>query len=124
MRGQEINLGESKSMRACVLYDTARMEVRAVPRPIINPRDALVRVSSVGLCGTDIHIFAGHANYNTDAHGQPVPFTREPQILGHEISGEVVEAGRDVTDLRAGDRVVIDQGLNCVSAARAELCEY
>lgn len=111
-------------MRACVLCDVARMEVRDVAAPQVGPRDVLVRVTSVGLCGTDIHIFAGHANYNTDAHGQPIPFSREPQILGHEISGAVIEAGTDVKDLQAGDRVVIDQGLNCVSVARVPLCEY
>lgn len=114
----------SMTMRACVLCDVARMEVRDVARPQTGPREVLVRVASVGLCGTDIHIFAGHANYNTDAHGQPVPFNREPQILGHEISGEVVEVSAEVRDLREGDRVVIDQGLNCVSTARAQVCEY
>src|SRR3977135_4669810 len=105
---------QSETMRACVLYDTARMEVRDVSRPHAGPREVLVRVSSVGLCGTDIHIFAGHANYNTDGHGQPVPFRLEPLILGHEISGEVVDTGSEVRDLQAGDRVVIDQGLNCI----------
>ena len=114
----------SQTMRACVLYDVARMEVRDVPRPPAGRRDVVVRVKSVGLCGTDIHIFAGHANYNTDAHGQPIPLTQEPQILGHEISGEVVEYGREVPDLRVGDRVVIDQGLNCVSTNRWPHCEY
>ncbi|HJQ25785.1 MAG TPA: alcohol dehydrogenase catalytic domain-containing protein [Blastocatellia bacterium] len=113
-----------QTMRACVLYDVARMDVRDVPRSQGGRRDVVVRVKSVGLCGTDIHIFAGHANYNTDAHGQPIPFAQEPQILGHEISGEVVEVGADVTDLRTGDRVVIDQGLNCVSMARSPHCEY
>jgi L-iditol 2-dehydrogenase len=124
MQNQTANSESSRTMRACVLCDVARMEVRDVAAPTPGPHDVLVRVASVGLCGTDIHIFAGHANYNTDAHGQPIPFTEEPQILGHEISGEVVEAGAGVSDLHVGDRVVIDQGLNCVSAARAEFCEY
>jgi 2-desacetyl-2-hydroxyethyl bacteriochlorophyllide A dehydrogenase len=114
----------AETMRACVLCDVARMEVRNVARPQPGPRDVLVRVVSVGLCGTDIHIFAGHANYNTDAHGLPVPFRLEPQILGHEISGEVVETSSEARDLQAGDRVVIDQGLNCISTARAAACEY
>src|SRR6185369_4036178 len=47
-----------------------------------------------------------------------------PQILGHEISGCVEETGTEVNDLAPGDRVVIDQGLNCVSMQRAPLCEY
>src|SRR5581483_4729442 len=96
----------AETMRACVLYDVARMEVRDVPRPQAGRRDVVVRVKSVGLCGTDIHIFAGHANYNTGAHGQPIPFAQEPQMLGHEISGEVVEVGAEVSYLRTGDRVV------------------
>src|SRR5436853_5732224 len=108
-----------ETMRACVLCDVARMEVRDVARPQAGPRNVLARVSSVGLCGTDIHIFAGHANYNTDAHGMPIPFNVEPQILGHEISGEVVDTGSEVRDLQAGDRVVIDQRLNCIITARA-----
>ena len=54
----------------------------------------------------------------------PVPFRLEPQILGHEISGEVVDTGSEVRDLQAGNRVVIDQGLNCISTARAAACEY
>ncbi|MFL6214160.1 MAG: zinc-binding dehydrogenase [Blastocatellia bacterium] len=124
MQNQQTNAESYETMRACVLCDVARMEVRDVAAPQVGPRDVMVRVASVGLCGTDIHIFAGHANYNTDAHGQPIPFKQEPQILGHEISGEVVEVGSEVKDLHVGDRVVIDQGLNCMSVARAPLCEY
>lgn len=111
-------------MRAGVLCGVERVEVRDVAFPTIGPHDVLVRVSAVGLCGTDAHIFAGHANYNTDEYGQPIPFNIEPQILGHEISGWVEETGSEVSDLKAGDRVVVDQGLNCVSVRRPKLCEY
>jgi len=112
------------SMRALVLCDAGQMELRDVPRPQAGARDVLVRVAAVGLCGTDIHIFAGHANYHTDARGRPVPLNEHPQILGHEISGVVEDVGSEVRDLRAGDRVVIDQGLNCVSTRRTPVCEY
>ncbi|HEU4711458.1 MAG TPA: alcohol dehydrogenase catalytic domain-containing protein [Pyrinomonadaceae bacterium] len=112
------------SMKASVLYDVQRLEVRDVPRPVISPYEVLVRVSAVGLCGTDAHIFAGHANYNTNEFGQPIPLALQPQILGHEITGVVEEAGGAVVDLQPGDRVVIDQGLNCVSRRREVLCEY
>jgi len=112
------------SMKASVLCDVRRIEVRDVPRPVVSPYEVLVRVSAVGLCGTDAHIFAGHANYNTNEYGQPIPLELQPQILGHEITGVVEEVGNAVTDLRAGDRVVVDQGLNCVSRRRDVLCEY
>ena len=112
------------SMKASVLCDVQRIEVRDVPRPVISPYEVLVRVAAVGLCGTDSHIFAGHANYNTNDYGQPIPLAVQPQILGHEITGVVEEAGNAVTDLRSGDRVVVDQGLNCVSRRRDVLCEY
>ncbi len=112
------------SMKASVLYDVRRMEVRDVPRPVVSPYGVLLRVAAVGLCGTDSHIFAGHANYNTNEYGQPIPLALQPQILGHEITGVVEEVGNAVSDLRPGDRVVVDQGLNCVSRRRDVLCEY
>lgn len=117
----EPNMGAT--MRASVLCDVGRIEVRDVPRPLISPHEVLVRISAVGLCGTDAHIFAGHANYNTNERGLPIPLSVQPQILGHEITGTITEVGSETRDLKVGDRVVIDQGLNCVSRRRA-LCEY
>jgi L-iditol 2-dehydrogenase len=117
-------LPSGQTMKASVLCDVQRLEVRDVPRPVISPYEVLVRVSAVGLCGTDAHIFAGHANYNTNEYGQAIPLALQPQILGHEITGVVEEAGRAISDLREGDRVVLDQGLNCVSRRREILCEY
>jgi L-iditol 2-dehydrogenase len=111
-------------MKACVLCDVRRLEVRDVPRPAISAFEVLIRVTAVGLCGTDVHIFAGHANYNTNEYGQAIPLAVQPQILGHEITGVIEEVGNAVTDLREGDRVVVDQGLNCVSRRREILCEY
>lgn len=111
-------------MKAAVLRDVARLTIEDVPAPRPGPRDVVVRVTGVGLCGTDFHIFEGHANYNTDRLGRPVPLGASPQILGHEIAGEVAELGREVTDLRVGDAVVIDQGRNCLSAGQVLMCEY
>jgi L-iditol 2-dehydrogenase len=111
-------------MKASVLCDVQRLEVRDIPRPAISPYEVLIRVTAVGLCGTDVHIFAGHANYNTNEYGQPIPLALQPQILGHEITGVVEQVGSAVSDLREDDRVVIDQGLNCVSRRREVLCDY
>jgi len=111
-------------VKAALLVDVDRIEVRDVPRPSPGPREILLRVTAVGLCGTDLHIFAGHGNYNRDERGDPIPLAREPQILGHEIAGVVEEAGASVRDLRPGDRVVVDQGRSCVSEGRSPACEY
>jgi threonine dehydrogenase-like Zn-dependent dehydrogenase len=119
-----VPLTETPTMRACLLRDVGRLEVADVPRPEWGPHDVVVRVGAVGLCGTDLHIFGGEANYNTDERGRPIPLARQPQILGHEIAGVVEEVGAAVHDLRAGDRVVLDQGLSCMSRRREPLCEY
>ncbi|MCI0666134.1 MAG: alcohol dehydrogenase catalytic domain-containing protein [Acidobacteria bacterium] len=111
-------------MRALVLTSPEKMELHDLPVPKPGPRDVLVKVGAVGLCGTDFHIFDGTANYNTDANGRPIPFEEQPQILGHEFCGSVIETGSGVSDLKPGDRVVVDQGLNCHSRNEAQLCEY
>jgi L-iditol 2-dehydrogenase len=111
-------------MRAALLVDVGRIEVRDVPRPVPAAHEIVVRVQAVGLCGTDLHIFAGHANYSRDAHGRPRSLREHPQILGHEITGVVEEIGRDVMAIAPGDRVVIDQGRSCVSEQRTPRCEY
>jgi L-iditol 2-dehydrogenase len=111
-------------MKAAVLEDVGKMVVQKVPDPALAPHEVMLRVRAVGVCGTDLHLFQGHANYNTDAKGRLIPFREKPQILGHEFSGEVVEVGKDVRDLKPGDRVLCDQGRNCHSQQRQPLCAY
>ena len=111
-------------MRAAVLSAPGVMTVREIADPVVGPRDVVVRVTGVGLCGTDFHIFEGHANYHTDRLGRQVPFEEVPQVLGHEIAGVVEARGGEVRDLSVGDAVVLDQGRNCLSAAAHALCEY
>ena len=114
----------TRTMRASVLVDVGRIELRDVPFPEMTPADVLIRVKAVGLCGTDFHIFAGHSNYNTDDRGAVIPLDKQPQILGHEVVGVVEDAGSQARGLAPGDRVVLDQGLNCLSANRNPVCEY
>lgn len=111
-------------MKAVVLTAPGAMEVRDLPDPVVGPREIAVRVTGVGLCGTDFHIYEGHANYHRDRLGRPVPLETSPQVLGHEITGVVVERGADVRDLAVGDAVVLDQGRNCRSAGVDVPCEY
>ena len=111
-------------MRAAVLEEVGRIAVREVPVAKPRAHEVLVRVHAVGLCGTDVHIFAGHANYNRNSRGRLVPLNEAPQILGHEIAGEVVECGSSAGDLRPGRLVVLDQGRTCVGERRSPRCEY
>jgi L-iditol 2-dehydrogenase len=113
-----------RTMRAAVLVDVARIEVREVPVQPPKPHEVVGGVRAVGLCGTDLHIVAGHANSHTDDHGRPFPLRTHPQILGHEIAGVVEEVGSDVDDVAPGDRVIVDQGRTCVSERHESICEY
>ncbi|MBO0858367.1 MAG: alcohol dehydrogenase catalytic domain-containing protein [Chloracidobacterium sp.] len=117
-------MSDNKTMHALALCAPEKMELREVATPDVGARQILIRSSAVGLCGTDFHIYQGHANYNTDDSGRLIPLEERPQILGHEFCGVVIEAGAEVKDLKPGDRVVIDQGINCMSRAEVELCEY
>ena len=111
-------------MKALVLEDVRRFAMRDIPKPIAGEKEILVRVGAVGLCGTDLHIFHGLANYNLDSRGKPIALQKHPQILGHEFCGTVEAVGSKVTKVVPGDRVVVDQLLNCRSQGRSPICEY
>ncbi len=111
-------------MRAAILVDVRNIEVHEVPITAPAPHEVVVRVQAVGLCGTDLHIVAGEANYNRDERGHVRSLQNFPQILGHEIAGVVHEVGAAVRDRAEGTRVVIDQGRTCVSESRRPICEY
>ncbi len=113
-------------MKALAVYEAAQMELRDIPQPRIQPHEVAVQVAAVGLCGTDFHIYEGKANYNFDANGRRIPLHEQAQILGHEFCGTVVEAGKQVRDLQIGERVIVDQGINCSSRnlPQNHWCEY
>ena len=111
-------------MKALSLIAPHKMEVRDIATPTPQSNEVLLRVGAVGLCGTDFHIFEGHANYRRDAAGRLIPLEEEPLILGHEFCGVVEEVGSAVKDVKAGEWVVVDQGWNCLSYHHVELCEY
>src|SRR5207253_3258997 len=91
-----INKGVSQ-MKALCWHGTGDVRVDTVPDPKIEqPRDAIVRITATGICGSDLHLLHGF-----------IPTMQSGDILGHEPMGEVVELGRDVKNLKVGDRVVV-----------------
>jgi len=90
-------------MRANCWYGKTMISVTDVPDPqILNQRDAIVKITSTAICGSDLHLYNGF-----------IPTMQRGDILGHEFMGEVVEVGREVTNLRAGDRVVVPFPIAC-----------
>ncbi|MGH9339768.1 MAG: zinc-dependent alcohol dehydrogenase [Acidobacteriota bacterium] len=111
-------------MKALLLEDSRKLVVRDVPEPTCGKREAIIKVGAVGVCGTDFHIYSGEANYNFDGNGRVIPFRERPQILGHEFCGTVVKTGSEAGLVKVGDRVAVDQGLNCFSQEIDPVCEY
>jgi len=96
-------------MRANCWAGRNQVEVRDVPDPgILNRRDAIVRISSTAICGSDLHLLDGY-----------VPTMQDGDVMGHEFMGEVIETGPDVPAgrLRAGDRVVVPFPIACGACA-------
>src|SRR6202047_2631638 len=90
-------------MKAVCWMGTEKMSVETVPDPtILNPRDAIVRITSTAICGSDLHLYDGY-----------MPTMQQGDILGHEFMGEVVEVGRGVKNLNVGDRVVVPFPISC-----------
>jgi threonine dehydrogenase-like Zn-dependent dehydrogenase len=105
-------------MKANCWYGKQNVHVEQVPDPkILNPRDAIVRITSTAICGSDLHLYNG-----------VVPTMKRGDVLGHEFMGEVVEVGRGVTNLSPGDRVVVPFPIACGHCAQCQremfsLCE-
>jgi (R,R)-butanediol dehydrogenase/meso-butanediol dehydrogenase/diacetyl reductase len=94
-------------MRAAVFHGVRDIRVEDVPEPdAVGPRQLLVRPTWCGICGTDLHEFlAGPIVIPVQPH--PLNGSHLPQVLGHELSATVVDAGAEVRGVRAGDRVSI-----------------
>jgi threonine dehydrogenase-like Zn-dependent dehydrogenase len=90
-------------MQANCWYGKTDVRVEEVPDPkILNQRDAIVRITSTAICGSDLHLYNGF-----------MPSMKAGDILGHEFMGEVVETGREVKNLKVGDRVVVPFPISC-----------
>ncbi|MCW2926985.1 MAG: glutathione-dependent formaldehyde dehydrogenase [Thermoleophilia bacterium] len=90
-------------MKATCWTGRNSVEVQEVPDPkILNARDAIVKITSTAICGSDLHLYDGY-----------MPTMQHGDILGHEFMGEVVEVGPGVGNLREGDRVVVPFPIAC-----------
>lgn len=106
-------------MKAVVLRDRGELAVESKKAPSAKPGEVVLEVKANGICGTDLHIFHGGAGSAAVSY---------PIVLGHELSGIVVDVGENVTGLRTGDRVSVDPNIYCGSCrycrdGRVQLCE-
>jgi threonine dehydrogenase-like Zn-dependent dehydrogenase len=103
-------LARHAAMKALVFHKPKDVRVDTVPDPKIeNPRDAILRVTSTAICGSDLHIYNG-----------AIPQLK-PLVLGHEFMGVVEEVGSEVSNLEKGDRVVVPFPIAC---GRCWFCEH
>lgn len=90
-------------MKAVCWYGANDVRVETVPDPkILNPRDAILKVTSATICGSDLHIYDGY-----------IPTMKQGDVIGHEFMGEIVEIGSEVKQLQKGDRVVVSSIIGC-----------
>jgi threonine dehydrogenase-like Zn-dependent dehydrogenase len=105
-------------MKALVFHGRDDVRVDSVPDPqILNQRDAIVKISSTAICGSDLHLYDGY-----------IVGVEKGDIFGHEFMGEVMEVGREVKNLKVGDRVVVPAAIACgncraCQAGMFSLCE-
>ena len=106
-------------MKAAVLHAAGEIRIEERERPQPGPREVLVEITAVGVCGSDVHYYE---------HGRIGPFVVEaPLVLGHESAGRVVELGEGASKHAVGDRVTLEPGVPCgrcreCRAGRYNLC--
>lgn len=113
------------NMNANVYYEQEKMEYTQVPIPQINESEVLIRVRACGICGSDVSYYYGKSPLET-------PDGKGPLIIGHEISGDIVEVGAEVERkgfFKVGDRVTVNPPQPCNACVycrktKVNLCEH
>ncbi|MGB7757956.1 MAG: alcohol dehydrogenase catalytic domain-containing protein, partial [Salinisphaera sp.] len=106
-------------MRAYVIHGQEDLRLEEVPEPSLGAHQVRLALAYGGICGSDLHYFADGRAGNS--------ILRDPMVLGHELSGRVVEVGSAVTDLAVGTPVAVNPALSCdecrmCRAGRTNLC--
>jgi hypothetical protein len=98
-----------KAITGNSIWKNPKLEVKEVPDPTPGPKDVVLKVRACGVCGSDVHF------YETDSDGYMLypGLTKFPCVIGHEFSGEVVEVGSEVKDLKVGDMVTAEEMIWC-----------
>jgi threonine dehydrogenase-like Zn-dependent dehydrogenase len=90
-------------MKALCWHGQGDVRIDSVPDPkILHPRDAIIKVTTTCICGSDLHLLDGY-----------VPTMEKGDVLGHEFMGEVVEVGPEIKNLKVGDRVIVPFNISC-----------
>ncbi|BAZ41685.1 alcohol dehydrogenase [Calothrix sp. NIES-4101] len=90
-------------MKAVCWHGANKVQVDTVPDPkILNPRDAIIKITSTAICGSDLHLYNGF-----------IPTMEKGDIMGHEFMGEVVDIGSAIKNIKIGDRVVVPFTIAC-----------
>jgi 2-desacetyl-2-hydroxyethyl bacteriochlorophyllide A dehydrogenase len=90
-------------MKAVIINKSHDLQITEMDKPVITEQhNVLIKMKAAGICGSDVHIY----------HGQNAAATY-PRVIGHEMVGEVVEVGSNATKIKVGDRVIVDQVVNC-----------
>ena len=100
-------------MKAILYEGPGKLVVRDVPKPRVGPTDLLVRVRAAGICGSDLEMARGNR-----------PSVIPPRIPGHEVAGEVAEAGSQATRFQEGDRVVVEPIISCGECRNCRVGRY
>ena len=98
-----------KAVTGSSVWRSPRLSVESIAEPKLGPGDVLMKPRACGVCGSDVHFF------ETDQQGYMLypGLTRFPVVIGHEFSGEIVEVGRGVTELKPGDMVTAEEMIWC-----------
>ena len=94
-----------KAITGSSVWRNPELKVMDVPQPTIGPDDVLLKVKACGVCGSDLHMY----ETTPDGYMFYPGLTKFPVVLGHELSGQVVEVGRNVKSLKPGDMVTAEE---------------